>query len=235
MRLGCPPVRVARGSQLGLFELFPRLVLVLVTAAMLAACGGGPRTTSTIPPDATGVLPSGPVTATEAPGSSSAGGPASLPASPSPSAGATVPVDPSLLAVLPATVRGLTVGPVPDPTGLGDPTLVANVARIAEGFAIDPASGDFVYASVIALRPGVFSDAFFRSWRDSFDVGACSGAGGVVGHAEAQIGGRTAFIGRCAGGLLTYHVRLDGRDAIVSVSSLGQAHLGEELVAGLRP
>ena len=234
MRLGCPPVRVARGSKLGLFGLPPRLVLVLATTAILAACGGGPGTTSTIPPDATGVLPSGPANATAAP-SSTAGGPASPPASPSLSAGATVPVDPSLLAVLPARVRGLTVGPVPDPTGLGDPTLVANVARIAEAFAIDPASGDFAYASVIALRPGVFSDAFFRSWRDSFDIGACSGAGGVVGHAEAQIGGRTTFIGRCAGGLLTYHVRLDGRDAIVSVSSLGQAHLGEELVAGLRP
>ena len=225
-------VRAARGSRLGVFGLPPRLVLVLATAVILAACGGGPRTTATIPPDATGVLPSAPVTATEAPGSSSAG-----PISPSasPSVGASVPVDPSLLAVLPATVRGLTVGPVPDPTGLTDPTLVANVARIAEAFAIDPASGDFAYASVIALRPGVFSDAFFRSWRDSFDTGACSGAGGVVGHAEAQIGGRTTFIGRCAGGLLTYHVRLNGRDAIVSVSSLGQAHLGEELIAGLRP
>ena len=216
-----------------------RLGLVLAAAAILAACGGGPRATATIPPDATGVLPSGPASATALPGSNSAGSnglaasPVLSPSSSSP--GAAVPIDPSLLAVLPATVGGLTVSAVPDPTGLADPTLVANVARIAEGFAIDPASGDVVYASVIALRPGVFSDAFFRSWRDSFDTGACSGAGGVAGHAEAQIAGRTTFIGRCAGGLLTYHVRLDARDAIVSVSSLGQAHLGEALLAGLRP
>ena len=106
---------------------------------------------------------------------------------------------------------------------------------MVEAVVIDPASGDFAYGSVIVLRPGVFDDAYFRSWRDSFDEGACSQAGGVAGHAQATIGGRTTYLGTCAGGVTTYHVRLDDLDAIVSVSSLGDSRLGEQLVAGLRP
>jgi hypothetical protein len=175
---------------------------------------------ATIPLDASGALASAAATAT-------------APAVTTPEPAVTV--DPALLAILPATVAGLPVNPVPDPTGLADPALVASVDRIAQAFVIDPVSGDFAYASIVVLRPGVFGDRFFRSWRDSFDEGACSQAGGVVGHAEAQIGGRTAYIGRCDGGVLTYHVRLDGRDAIVSVSSLGETHLGEQLLAGLQP
>lgn len=187
---------------------------------------------ATIPPDASGALASAGTTAT-APASPTPGGSAgaSAPASGAPA----VTVDPTLLAILPATVAGLAVSPVPDPTGLTDPALVASVDRIAQAFVVDPASGDFAYASIVVLRPGVFGDAFFRSWRDSFDDGACSQAGGVAGHAEAQIGGRTAYIGRCDGGVLTYHVRLEDRDAIVSVSSLGETHLGEQVLAGLRP
>jgi hypothetical protein len=149
--------------------------------------------------------------------------------------GATVPIDPSLLEILPASVAGLPVAAVPDPSGADDPGLVETVDRMVQAVVVDPASDAFAYASVIVLRPGVYDEAFFRSWRDSFDEGACSQAGGVTGHAEATIGGRTAFIGRCDGGVLTYHVRLDDRDAIVSVSALGDSRLGEQLVAGLRP
>lgn len=212
------------------------LAVLLATMTALAGCGGGPPVRATIPPDASGALASAAATATApanpTPGGSAGGSAgASVPASGTPA----VTVDPTLLAILPDTVAGLAVSPVPDPTGLTDPALVASVDRIAQAFVVDSASGDFAYASIVALRPGVFGDAFFRSWRDSFDEGACSQAGGVVGHAEAQIGGRTAYIGRCAGGVLTYHVRLDGRDAIVSVSSLGETHLGEQLLAGLSP
>lgn len=235
-----------RGSGRGIRRLGPLgpLAVLLATTTALAGCGGGPPGRATIPPDASGALASAAATATAlanpTPGgsaSASAGGSAggsagaSAPASGEPA----VTVDPTLLAILPATVAGLAVSPVPDPTGLTDPALVASVDRIAQAFVVDSASGDFAYASIVALRPGVFGDAFFRSWRDSFDEGACSQAGGVVGHAEAQIGGRTAYIGRCDGGVLTYHVRLDGRDAIVSVSSLGETHLGEQLLAGLSP
>jgi hypothetical protein len=146
----------------------------------------------------------------------------------------TVPIDPSLLEVLPSMVAGLPVTAA-DPSGADDPGLVQTVERMAQGVVIDPATGDFAYASVIVLEPGVFDEAFYRSWRDSFDEGACSQAGGVSGHAQTTIAGRTVFVGRCTGGVLTYHVRLDRPDAIVSVSSLGASRLGEQLLAGLRP
>jgi hypothetical protein len=56
----------------------------------------------------------------------------------------------------------------------------------------------------------------------------------MSGRAEAQIGGRTTFIGTCAGGAHTYHVRLESDDAIiVSVTAVGERRLGEQVVAGL--
>ena len=73
-----------------------------------------------------------------------------------------------------------------------------------------------------ALIPGVFDEPTFRSWRDTFDEGVCLQAGGVGGHAETQIAGRTVYIGTCTGGVTTYHVRLAERNAIVSIWSLEQ-------------
>lgn len=196
-------------------------------AVLAAACGGSgaaPSSTTTNPrPSASQTSATGTASPTPAapPGGSATG--------------ATVPIDPTLLEILPATVAGLPVAAVPDPSGIDDPGLIDSVERMAQALVVDPASDAFTFASVIVLRPGVFDDEFFRSWRDSFDEGACSQAGGVTGHAQATIGGRTAYIGRCEGGVLTYHVRLDDRDAIVSVSALGETRLGEQLVAGLRP
>lgn len=206
----------------------------LLVAVVLTACGGGSPAGSAAAP-ASGapsgsLAPGSLVPGSLAPGSLAPGS-APTPASPP----ASVPVDPALLSILPASVAGFTVRPIPDPSGLIDPALVASLDRLAQAYAVDPAGSGFTYASVVVLRPGVFSEAFFRSWRDSFDEGACSQAGGVAGHAQAQIGGRTTYIGSCAGGLLTYHVRLESLNAIVSVSSLGSAHLGEQLLAELRP
>jgi hypothetical protein len=86
---------------------------------------------------------------------------------------------------------------------------------------------------VAHLRPGVYSDAFFRDWRDSYDEGACGQAGGVAGNAEAELGGRTVHITSCAGGLLVYHAYLPERDVAVSVISVGEARFGEQLMAGV--
>jgi hypothetical protein len=202
-------------------------------AVVLAACSGGSTAGSAAAP--VSGAPSGSLLlGSIAPGSPPLSAEASPPTAASRSGGTVVPVDPGLLSILPISVAGFPLQPVPDPTGLDDPALVANLDRLAQAYAVDPAGSGFAYASVIVLRPGVFSAAFFRSWRDSFDVGACSQAGGVSGHAEAQIGGRATYIGTCAGGLLTYHVRIESLDAIVSVSALGGAHLGEQLLAGLR-
>ena len=157
---------------------------------------------------------------------------ASSPAAP---AGASVTIDPSLLAVLPATVGGLPIAPVDEPTGTDDPDMAKTVERLAQAIAIDPASGDFAYSSVIALKPGVFGTEFFDTWRASFDEGACSQSGGIDSHATTTIAGRTVFIATCQGGVTTYHVRLKTGDRIVSISSFGEHRLGERILADLRP
>jgi hypothetical protein len=154
-----------------------------------------------------------------------------------PSNAAGVVVDAALLEVLPATVDGVAVVVSADgeTEALSDPTLGEVAVAIAAGLAIDPASGEFVYAVVVRLRDGAMSDERFRDWRDSFDEGACSQAGGVVGHAEAEIAGRTVYIGSCVGGVLTYHVWLREPGLLVSASAVGDRRLGERLVEGLRP
>lgn len=157
-------------------------------------------------------------------------------ATPTTAPGGLVPVDRRLLDVLPPTVAGLTVEPsdASDADAASDPGLAAVAAAFATAVAVDPRTGDFVYTAVVAAQPGVVTDALFRDWRDSFDEGACSQAGGVVGNAQAELGGRTVFIGSCEGGLLTYHTWLVDRGLLVSASSAGAARLGERLMDGLR-
>ena len=157
-------------------------------------------------------------------------------ATPDASPGSLVPVDRRLLDVLPPTVAGLSVEPSDegDAGSASDPGLAAIAASFATAVAVDPQTGDFVYAAVVAVQPGVLTDAVFRDWRDSFDDGACSQAGGVVGNAQAELGGRTVYIGSCEGGLHTYHAWLEDRDLLVSASSVGEARLGEQLMGDLR-
>lgn len=114
-----------------------------------------------------------------------------------------------------------------------DPELARVAVGLAYAIVADPGTDQFAVASVVRFEPGVLDDAFFRDWRDSYDQGACSQAGGVSGHAESEIGGRRTFIGSCAGGIRTYHVALGGGDIVVSVSSLGERRLGEKLVAAV--
>jgi len=148
-----------------------------------------------------------------------------------------ITIDPSLLGVLPATVSGLPV--MESPEGDADATtnrvLPSLASAAVAGVAVDTASGDLVVALVVRLRAGTFDDAAFRSWRDSYDLGACAASGGVTGDAEAQIGGRTVFVGSCANGLHTYHAWIAGVNLLVSASSIGSRRLGEDLMANLRP
>jgi hypothetical protein len=148
-----------------------------------------------------------------------------------------VAVDPSLVRLLPAAVGGIGVAFSPEATQevVADKTLVASVAGIAYGQAIDPATGDLVVAAVVRLYPGVYSDAFFRGWRGTYDEGACAQAGGVAGRAEATIGGRQVHIGTCGGGAHTYHVFLEMSGVMVSATSVGPRRFGEQLMANLRP
>jgi hypothetical protein len=155
---------------------------------------------------------------------------------PSTTANSAVVIDPSLLGVLPPDVYGIAIteSPEGEAAAAGSSQLSLVATGFASGLAADPGGGDWAFAVVVSLRPGAMSDAAFRDWRDSYDQGACAQAGGVGGHAEAQLGGRTAYITTCGGGLHTYHVWLPAQQRLVSVSAVGQRRFGERLVAGIR-
>ena len=202
-----------------------RALLVMFSAA-LAACSSAPVST-------TGPRTSGAsiATATAAP-------PASFgppPSSTAPDDTSPIILDPALLAILPASVDGTAVQEDADEaaSALSDPAL-PRIATGVDGAVAFDGGENLVYAWVVRLRPGVLTDPDFRQWRDAYDEGACAGAGGVVGRAEAQIGGRTAYVTSCATGLHTYHVWLKEQDTLISASSIGEARFGEKLLAGLR-
>jgi hypothetical protein len=204
------------------------LLAAIVLGGAIAACNGPFGQPGDLP--STGASPSG----SDTPVAEESLDPGESEATESLAAG-LIPVDQTLLDLLPATVNGVALDPEPDPEGANDPALVGSVDRLAQAILVDPASSDFVVTSVIALRPGIFDEPYFRSWRDSFDEGACSQSDGLSGHAQAVIAGRTVFIGRCAGGVTTYHVWLSSHKAIVSISELLDTRLGEQIMAGLRP
>ena len=115
------------------------------------------------------------------------------------------------------------------------PDLAGDVEALAVGLAISvgaSADEDFAIANVVRLRSDVFTDAFFRDWRDTYDVAACEPAGGFSGNAEAEFGGRAVFIGSCKNGAFTYHTRY-GEDVIVSVTSVGPRRFGEQVMTNL--
>jgi hypothetical protein len=181
--------------------------------------------------------PSGSLVATSvAPGPPTASSSNFSPPVASSSAGA-IAVDPSLLAILPAEVAGAPVQPDPVTAAqiAADPSLVADVEAVAVAIAVSAGSSgneDLVIANVVRFRPDVFTDEFFRGWRDTYNAGACERAGGVGGNAEAEIAGRQVFIGSCTDGAFTYHLRY-GEDVIVSLTSVGEGRLGEQLVKNL--
>jgi len=203
---------------------------VVVVLLAVAACGGTAPTT--VPTSIRTPSPSAsrlPPATVPAPSSSpsSAG---------SPSASAAITYDESLLALLPADIDGLTFEPDPEAlSGLDVSALGPAADRIAFAVISDVESGELAVTSVLHLRDGAFGDAFFRSYRDSYDVAACEPAGGKSGNAEAEIAGHQTFIGTCGSGAHTYHVFLPDQQAIVSVVSVGETHkFGERIVEGLR-
>ncbi len=146
-----------------------------------------------------------------------------------------VAIDPSLLDHLPAQVDGLDVmrSAESDLAAAADPVVTEFGQGVVTGLAVDPASGDFAYATLVRLRPDAFTEDLYRSWRDTFNEGACSQAGGVVRVAVTEISGREVHIGSCEGGVRTYHVWLGNSRVLVSVSAAGERRLGELLVKSL--
>lgn len=216
------------------------VAVALVTVA-IAGCGSPAVSISTAPSTpgtSASASASASVSATpfQAELISPAVSPATTPGLASSVPGADVVMDPDLLEVLPAAVGAATVGIELESFGeaVQDPSFVANVD--AAVFAIVTEAEDLASGVVAHLRPDVFSDAFFRDWRDSYDEGACAQAGGVAAHAQVGLDDdRTMYITTCAGGLRVYHAYVPERGVVVSVFSLGERRFGEQLMRGLRP
>jgi hypothetical protein len=207
--------------------------LLLSSVVVVGACGSSTTTGSpgTLRPSAT----------VAGPGTGTASSPAPVAtATPSRDPGASgLVVDAELLRVLPATVDGVALEADPATAAqiASDPSLTAAAEAIAVALAIRPGSSngdDLAIVSVIRLRPGVFSDAWFETWRATYDESACDVAGGVKGTPkQLAISGRTVFVGTCAGDAATYHVHLADPTLIVSITAAGPARFGELVMAGL--
>jgi len=167
-------------------------------------------------------------------GTSAALGSVGPPASASPPDDATgVVLDPTVLDVLPASVDGVPVQEDADEAAKLLTTL--DLGRLAEaadaGVAVN--GSNLVVAWAVRLREDAFGDAAFQQWRDSYDLGACSAAGGVVGRAQAELGGRNTYVTSCVAALRTYHVWLEDRNLLISASSVGEGRFGEKLMSTL--
>jgi hypothetical protein len=201
----------------------------MIGAAVIAIGCGTPASPSPVA-TAPSVAPGSPIETTA---------PTLNPASP----GRTVAADPSLLSRLPATVARITLAFDPETTAsvAAEPGLGRDLSALAIAIAVAPgsssasgaSSSDLVVASVIRARGDPITEGWYRSWRDSYDEAACASAGGVSGHAQATMHERTVFIGSCAGGALTYHVRLAGEPIVVSATSVGPMRLGEKLMESI--
>lgn len=147
---------------------------------------------------------------------------------------APVVIDSSLLAILPESINGAPVKEDPDAAAqaVSDPALDQIAVGVDSAVAID--GSDLVLANVVQMKPGAFGAEVFRQWRDSYDEGACQAAGGVVGHAEAQIGGRQVYVTSCVASMHTYHLWLPDQNIVISASSVGDNRFGEQLLTGLR-
>ncbi len=206
-----------------------RIAAVSCLALVVAACQSSPPTDSPSTTEAVS-LPGG-VQSAEPPVTI---GPPPSPTPPDETS--PVALDPSVLAFLPESVAGTPVTESVDEAtqALADPSLPTIAAAVDAGVAVDAGNGNLVYAWVVRLRPDRFSDAIYGQWRDSYDDGACSGAGGVVGRAEATIDARTVYITSCVQALRTYHVWLKDEGVLISASAIGDGKFGELLMDNLR-
>jgi hypothetical protein len=186
-------------------------------------------------PSASSVGSPGPPSVSPGPPSVSPAPPSVSPGPPSVSPAPAVVMDPDLLQILPATIGTAKVEIEPDAfaEAIGDASFVAAVDSAA--FAVVVGGEDLASGVVAHLRPGAYSDAFFRDWRDSYDEGACGQAGGVAGRAQITLAGRPVYVTTCTEELRVYHAYVPERDVIVSLFSLGEQRFGEQLLDGLRP
>ena len=202
----------------------------VLAGLLLAACDTNKPSTSptSIPGQSSGPPPSS-GTATGAP-------PASFgpPPVPTPDDTTGVILDPTVLDVLPADIDGIPVTEEPDEAAALFNTI--DLGRYAEAAdaAVAVDGSNLVVAWVVRLRPGGFDETSYQQWRDSYDEGACSAAGGVTGRAQAELGGRNTYVTSCVAALRTYHVWLEEQNVLISASSVGEGRFGEKLMSTLR-
>jgi hypothetical protein len=203
----------------------------LVVGLLVGACDTAVPSGGTQPPDA----PSSTASAGATSQPVGTFGPPSSPTS-TPDDTTGVVLDPTVLEILPESIDGIPVEEDADEAANLFGTLdLGELAEAADAaVAVDTGSGNLVVAWVVRLRDGAMNAEAFRQWRDSYDEGACNAAGGIVGNAEAEIGGRNTYITTCVAALRTYHVWLEEQNMLVSASSIGEDRFGEKLVAGLR-
>lgn len=155
-----------------------------------------------------------------------------------------VDVDRTLLNVVPISGNGLIQAYDPDTSAqvADDAALRTSASAVAIAVytlsAPDPSAApgdDLAVVSIVRLRDPSVGDEWFRDWRDTYDEAACANAGGVDRHAETQINGRTVFVGGCAGGVFTYHTRLEDQGVVVSITSIGAAKVGETVLQRIAP
>jgi hypothetical protein len=200
------------------------IVLVVGFLVTLGGCGG--------PVPSASSSPSAPATVVVSPAPSAS--PASVGPSSSAPAGSSIESDPGLFAAIGGDAGALTFQYDPDTTAqvAADPGLAGNVGGLAIGLYTIPGQlpiADFAIVSVLHLRDPSVGPDWFRSYRDTYDAAACAQAGGIDRHSETTIGTNDVFIGACAGGAFTYHVRLEARGIVVSITAAGPARLGERI------
>ena len=214
----------ANGVRIDLAPLAPLALLALV--ALVMGCAA-PTVPSASPSGAIGV----PATSSPTSSGPATSGPATSPAP------APIVVDLTLLALLPVQVDGVTLEPAPEAAAAmtADAYLGISTSAIAVGIvATGSASGDdFASVSVVRLRSGVYSEAFFEAWRQAYDAAACAPAGGVAGHRQQVIGTHVVEVTLCTGGARTLHVHLSG-DILISITTVGARGFGGLVLAGLR-
>jgi hypothetical protein len=193
-----------------------------VVAALVAACA--PAATRSPSPS---VVLSPSAAASASPGASDT----------SPGSSTLITIDPSLLSILPQSVDGVQLLPAPEAAAqiAADPSIPSEIDAVAVALAVASSSSttdDLAIVNVVRLNEGIFDDDFFRDWRDSYNEAACEPAGGVVGNAEAQLGGRQVFITTCANGGAAYHTHYSDQ-ILVAITSVGPSRLGEKIMTNL--
>jgi hypothetical protein len=148
---------------------------------------------------------------------------------------ASAEADPGLFALIGGDASELDFRYDPDTTGTvgADPGVAADATGIAIGLYTvrgQQPIQDYGIVSILQLRDPSRDGEWFRSYRDSYDESACAQAGGIARHSQTVLNGHTVFIGGCAGGAFTYHVRVRENALVVSITSVGPADLGVRLM-----